>query len=315
LRSKGEIARHHGDYQAAFECCTAAIKMPAWNEVESFESLVDGANYAKKVEQFEVSQQLIDQAQQAVDQSKVSGIVLPQLYLGRLKQLQGDYDGAIREISAFYESTIATMAQYLDERVTLITAQLMEGVQHGELKTENAVLRTENSHLVSGFEQMTLLAKTDPLTGLFNRRALAEHFRLLQAEQRDLALMICDLDHFKSINDRFTHQVGDEVLKSVASILKNAIREGDIVSRIGGEEFVLLINANSSQQAQKLFSRIQTKLHAHDWSKLGTGLEVTMSAGIVVASQESRFDDLLGTADRLLYEAKRSGRNKVVISE
>ncbi len=157
----------------------------------------------------------------------------------------------------------------------------------------------------------------DALTGLYNRHYLAEVSNQLFAQadrqQRPLAVMMVDLDHFKKINDTYGHDVGDKVLSSVGALLAQDCRQGDVAARFGGEEFVILLpdctQAAAQQRAERLLSDLRELRPAN--------ISVTASIGVSAqgSSQIMGFDELFKMADEAVYEAKQSGRNKVVSKE
>jgi diguanylate cyclase (GGDEF)-like protein len=154
----------------------------------------------------------------------------------------------------------------------------------------------------------------DPLTGLFNRQALAaragEMLRQARTASAPLAVLIGDLDHFKRVNDRQGHHVGDAVLREVASALRANVRALDYVYRYGGEEFVILLPRTDEARALAVAERVRRVVAAAH----PAGLEMTMSIGVSVAGrQQIEFDDLLIAADRALYRAKVEGRNRVCL--
>ena len=153
------------------------------------------------------------------------------------------------------------------------------------------------------------LARRDPLTGLPNRRALAERFDAEHAHQRStgsaLALVLVDVDHFKRINDRFGHAEGDRVLQALAQAVAQGLRASDAVFRIGGEEFALLMPGADGPQA---LARVQA-LHASLGVRTPDGAAVTFSAGVAACADASAsLDALLHQADEALYRAKAAGR-------
>ncbi len=159
-------------------------------------------------------------------------------------------------------------------------------------------------------------ALTDPLTSLRNRRYADERLRqewtLAQRQEKNLALMLLDLDNFKSINDSLGHAGGDEVLRRVASVLRDFARHQDVPCRIGGDEFSILCPETDLQGVEVLAQRICARLAA---AETWTGLEHVISVSIGVASRDAQMqssDDLLQAADHALFEAKRQGRNQVV---
>ncbi len=165
---------------------------------------------------------------------------------------------------------------------------------------------------------LEILATTDGLTALLNRRhfkslACAEWARF-QRYGRPLSLMLLDIDKFKSVNDRFGHDVGDLVIKAVAHICQSTKRQPDVLARLGGEEFVLLLPETDETSAETAAERLRKSVQDHPLTLPdGTTLQVTISVGIADAALSmSSFEVLLKRADEALYEAKRSGRNKIV---
>lgn len=165
--------------------------------------------------------------------------------------------------------------------------------------------------------ELQLLARQDALTGLANRRAFDEAFQ--QGYQRakrnntDLCLALIDVDHFKQVNDQFSHAVGDEVLKRIASLLKQQSRSVDLVARWGGEEFVILLPESTLAAAAEMCERLRQKLEQLDFSELTPGLTMTVSIGLTT-NEKVELSQMLLSADRALYQAKHSGRNRLVIA-
>jgi diguanylate cyclase (GGDEF)-like protein len=163
------------------------------------------------------------------------------------------------------------------------------------------------------------LAAVDFLTGVYNRR----HFETLaraelarcQRYVRPLSVMMIDIDHFKTVNDHFGHAVGDRVLKSVADLCRAAKRETDIVARVGGEEFAIML-PETTKAATMQFAERLCRL-AHDCAVTANGKEIpiTISIGIAGASMRtSGIESLMRDADQALYQAKRSGRDRIAVA-
>jgi two-component system cell cycle response regulator len=162
------------------------------------------------------------------------------------------------------------------------------------------------------------MAVTDDMTGLYNRRYFDRHLGVMlgkaQGQERDMALMILDIDHFKSVNDNYGHDVGDTVLKEFAARLKRNIRGVDLACRFGGEEFVVLMPDTDYRQAEAIAERVRQSISERSFD-IGAQrqLSVTVSAGVTL--NEARSDtpeSLIKRADVALYRAKREGRNRVV---
>ncbi len=162
------------------------------------------------------------------------------------------------------------------------------------------------------------LAVTDPLTGLYNRRymenqtaALVEH---AINRGKSLALLALDVDHFKAVNDENGHPVGDRVLQELASRLKQSIRNIDMICRIGGEEFVIVLPNTDTEVATKIADRMRRSISGKpfDVGAKNGPLTVTVSIGVAaIESQSDTLETILKRADEALYSAKRGGRNRV----
>lgn len=157
---------------------------------------------------------------------------------------------------------------------------------------------------------------TDPLTGVFNRRAFITTAERLTARARRgrgaIALLLFDLDHFKRINDTYGHQAGDEILKLFCEAASTHLRPNDVFGRLGGEEFAVMLPETDVARARKVADRISAAFAASAQSLAHPGLQATVSAGIAGLEEDhASVADLLTAADRGLYKAKRMGRNRV----
>jgi diguanylate cyclase (GGDEF)-like protein len=155
-------------------------------------------------------------------------------------------------------------------------------------------------------------ATTDALTGLKNRGAIMERLRLMLDDvMRNGSVCLLDLDHFKRINDELGHAAGDEVLRKIAEVSLGAVRAGDVVGRIGGEEFLLVMPGAASDAAMMVAERLRMAIQLSGL-RHADGAPVTGSIGIATANVGDTPETLLARADGALYEAKRTGRNKIV---
>jgi diguanylate cyclase (GGDEF)-like protein len=154
----------------------------------------------------------------------------------------------------------------------------------------------------------------DALTQTLNRRAFERHAARLMDDPKGypLTIVACDLDHFKSINDRFGHAAGDAVLREFGQIVMKTIRTDDIVARMGGEEFVILLGKMDLSGACAVAERVRLALIDAQFDGVAASLRVTMSAGVAVYQEGDSLAVWLARADSLLYAAKRSGRNRTV---
>lgn len=156
----------------------------------------------------------------------------------------------------------------------------------------------------------------DPLTNLLNRRAFNESVQQLLSsdESRPVALVIADIDHFKKINDRWGHDMGDSVLRKLAQCLRQSTRRSDLVARFGGEEFVMLMPNTDTDTAHTIAQRIQNALAQGD-SVLPDAHKFTMSFGIAALEPQESMEQAMKRADIALYQAKKSGRNRICLHE
>jgi diguanylate cyclase (GGDEF)-like protein len=207
-----------------------------------------------------------------------------------------DVSRSLIEMNQSYESMVRRLEQLVAEKEELST----------KLQQANA--------------ELTRLASTDGLTGLPNKRSLeAAITRDLARADRDktwLSLLVVDVDHFKRVNDTFGHAVGDVVLQNVARILSKHLRAGDLAGRFGGEEFVLILPGSNMIGARIAAERIRKALEAHVVETEQGTLQVTASFGaaaICGPGCAGRRAELFSQADSALYEAKRTGRNRVVV--
>lgn len=160
-------------------------------------------------------------------------------------------------------------------------------------------------------------ASIDPLTGLFNRRGFSEATaRMIEREEkagRPVTVLIFDIDHFKSINDRFGHPTGDEILKMFSCVVTNSLRITDLVGRIGGEEFAALLPC-SAEEAVQVADRVREAFETCGVAIDDVPLETTVSIGVSGGPPGTELDVLLASADTALYRAKRGGRNRVDVA-
>jgi diguanylate cyclase (GGDEF)-like protein len=162
------------------------------------------------------------------------------------------------------------------------------------------------------------LAASDPLTGALSRRAILPLIeRSLRRSIRTgvpASVAMIDLDWFKSINDRFGHLAGDQVLRRVVERIRDCSRETDVIGRYGGEEFILLLPGADPHAGARLVERVRGAISTAEWSDIGPDLEVSVSCGIASIRPTDTLDDLLARADQALYEAKRGGRNQLRVA-
>ena len=183
-----------------------------------------------------------------------------------------------------------------------------------------AEVRRRTSEVQSLLEEVSFLAERDPLTGLYNRRIFTQrlHAEIARAQRtsQGFAVVSIDLDHFKRINDRHGHPMGDQVLCLLAGLIRDGVRAQDVAARMGGEEFALLLPATDAAGAMALAERLKTAFAEAEIPLAEGGvLTVTFSAGVAVWRADLDEASLLRDVDRALYRAKAAGRNRVLADD
>ncbi len=199
-----------------------------------------------------------------------------------------------------------TWQQVLEARVDELQARLATEV----LRAENAELRARADRLVDTVHQAHRQAHTDALTALLNRRGLAEALAAGAAGQGGVVAVL-DLDHFKQVNDRHTHLVGDAVLRECAVLMAEAALPTDLLVRLGGEEFLLWMAGTDTAEAALRLQALCERVRRHDWGRLSPGLTLSLSGGSALLGAGGVFEEALARADAALYRAKAAGRNRI----
>jgi diguanylate cyclase (GGDEF)-like protein len=221
-----------------------------------------------------------------------------------MRQLGGQVAGALADARAFED--LENYRRHLEERVAERT---------GELEKANA----EKERLIAMLRERSLRlereSQEDPLTGVANRRCfmqrLASELEVALAVGQPLSIAIADLDHFKVVNDELGHPVGDQALRQTAALMRSCCRHSDLVARIGGEEFALILPGMTRADATVFCETLRATVAAHEWREVHAELAVTISIGLAQWDGSAELDELVHTADAQLYRAKRAGRNQV----
>lgn len=216
----------------------------------------------------------------------------------RLFASQGEYRQAYEELCRYLEAF---------ERLVGSQRTVRAQVVHALYQVEQTAQE---------LDQFRELAWRDPLTGLHNRRRVDEELPVLVAraaqQDRPFSVALFDLDHFKQVNDRWSHQVGDAVLQRIAGLATAAVPEGATVARIGGEEFLVLLPDTDLDAAREVAERLHARVREHHWGDLVGRTPITISVGLASCDGSSRPAAVIARADGHLYAAKRSGRDRVV---
>jgi diguanylate cyclase (GGDEF)-like protein len=202
-------------------------------------------------------------------------------------------------------------AERLADELQVANAELEQRVRSRTTELADALQREQRLSA-----QLAELSVRDSLTGLHNRRHMDETvdqmFRYAMRSGDPLSVAIIDLDDFKPINDRYTHMVGDQVLKQAATIMAASIRGSDELVRMGGEEFALLMPGTSPAEAVTVCERMRVALEECDWSQITPGIVLTASFGVATTGTVREVPELIRSADEQLLKAKRGGKNRVL---
>ena len=215
---------------------------------------------------------------------------------------------------------IAAAHEGLDQPREALAAYKCARALEQKLTDSSAVASLEKHEMRTGMARVTAelskLADEDALTGLANRRAAERALRIALEgpNPAPLALLFIDIDHFKAINDRFGHGMGDRVLRECAQLMRQGSRSQDVAARWGGEEFLLILVGADAARAGEIAERLRSTVERFDWTALDRSLGVTLSIGLASSGETKGADatTLFALADSRVYAAKAAGRNRVV---
>jgi diguanylate cyclase (GGDEF)-like protein len=336
LRDIGRVHERRGELDSALACYQASLATTRAVGARVFEAETLIRLGALRVRMGESDEGLAD-LHAGLEMVSAMG-ARPQVYaaheaLTEVYEARGELDRALHHNRAFHTAWRDVFNAETNARVksVLVRAEVQQAQREAE------ILRQKNEELTAAYdrvrdadeEKARLLARLreqavelerqtreDALTGLSNRRHLdaqlsVEWERALRFG-RAMTVAMVDIDHFKDVNDRFSHAVGDQVLRTVARILRENTRGVDVVARYGGEEFCLILVETRSDEGARLCDRLRALIAGHDWSAVRPGLAVTVSIGVAGLHEGADAPDtLLAAADLRLYAAKHAGRNRV----
>jgi diguanylate cyclase (GGDEF)-like protein len=230
--------------------------------------------------------------------------VYSQADLHLMRQLAQQVAPAVADARAFED--LEDYRKRLEDRVAERTHELEKA-------------NSEKERLIAAMRERSLRlereSQEDPLTGLANRRhfaqRLAAEMEVALAVRQPLSVAVADLDHFKIINDRLGHAIGDKALNEIAALMRGVCRPSDLVARIGGEEFALILPGMSQDAAFAFCERLREVVERHEWRRIQPDLNVTLSIGLSQWDGTADVTEVLQAADIQLYRAKRAGRNQV----
>ncbi|MFI5843158.1 diguanylate cyclase [Catenuloplanes sp. NPDC051500] len=272
--------------------------------------------------EFEEAERVITYAAEAAPATDSDAIPTALITLAEIQYRDGDWAGGLRTLdrcraiaarNGVADTAVAALRQIAVGQAGLgdFEAAYHTMVEFHDAWTER---RSQQSELVARFahaqfavEEFRALAERDPLTGLPNRRGFDAGLQAALAAAEPVCVALLDLDHFKQVNDTYSHAVGDDVLRSVADLL-GAIP--GVAGRQGGEEFVLMLRSGLDD-AVRACETLRHTVEAHAWAGIAAGLTVTASIGVTELRPGEEPAEAIGRADALLYAAKREGRNRV----
>ena len=227
----------------------------------------------------------------------------------------GDTKAALATMRRFHALHVANAAERASMRIRALVVQY----QTDQAKAAAASQTQRAERLAHEAAEATRASLQDGLTGIANRRRFDEAVSRQGATglAAHMGIALIDIDHFKQVNDRFSHAIGDAVLCRVAAVMAACCRHDDLLARYGGEEFVLLLRGIDTAAAAASCERTRAAVEAEPWASIAPGLAVTISIGCATAAQvgDAGIGALLALADQRLYAAKNAGRNRVVCGD
>lgn len=238
-----------------------------------------------------------------------------------LKSSNEDFGGSFEATSSQIANT--SDPQELKKLVAGMVSQTQKMMS--ENKTLESKLEKSSSTMQELKQEMETVRKeafTDGLTGIANRKKFDQEVEIMakEAQENDqtLSLVICDIDHFKSFNDTYGHQIGDQVLRLVARVLHDGVKGRDLPCRYGGEEFVIILPDTETENAKKVADVLRNAVKSKEIRNRATGetlTPVTISMGVAQLDSEETIKEWIERADKALYRAKKLGRDRVEIAK
>jgi diguanylate cyclase (GGDEF)-like protein len=236
-------------------------------------------------------------------------------YLSEAYERKGDYRQALQFYQRFHATYVKMSAENAQRRARLAEIRYesdkLRSIADSESRRAHEMAQSYDA-LKQKSDELAEAAFKDPLTGLFNRRRLEAVLAEFHAAGHAYAIAMIDIDHFKKINDGFSHMIGDQVLREIGGLIHSAVRGEDLAVRFGGEEFALLLKGASPVLGHDVCNRLREAVAAWSWDGIAQGLTVTASIGIAASTETTGPEQLLKLADERLYAAKTGGRNNVV---
>ncbi|MBE9607776.1 GGDEF domain-containing protein [Chitinilyticum piscinae] len=243
--------------------------------------------------------------------------------LYQLYEARADYIRAVMHHVGYHTHFMALAQQDSSRRLQSLSVRRLANVEMRlrllDSEMEINQLRKQTDDGLRRMQWLESAAYRDTLTGAFNRRAMDERLPELIRQARlagvPFSALLLDFDHFKQINDRYSHFVGDKVLQQGARVFLELCRDSDLLVRFGGEEFLLFLPGAPLEIARKIGERICNRIPGEDWQSIQDGLRVTLSVGVGELGLDEQVPDWLLRIDQALYRAKAEGRNRVYLAE
>ena len=187
--------------------------------------------------------------------------------------------------------------------------------RHQRLTAQLKTVEAEAQQTMARVEEERLRSRIDPLTKLPNRTAynerIGQELEKFRTYERPLSVAVCDIDHFKKVNDTYGHLAGDKALRLLASVFIDSLRNSDFVARYGGEEFIILMPSTPCEEAARVLDKLRAAIAASPFNFKSVPVPITISMGVTEAGLADTAEELFSKADNLLYQAKKQGRNRL----
>lgn len=319
---RGQIYAARGQWQDALALMQQALELSKmhrliWNEALAV--LETGRihfilnNLPAAREQLEVARGLAGQITSTLFEMQAEEL------LYSISKQEQDYPAALHHHRRYTELTLALIDTQNRHQIDPTTRRRMRRMENelalAQSEEENSSLLARLHLHEEHIQALKVEAETDPLTGVYNRRALEERLdrELYRASQthRPLSILMLDIDHFKQVNDLHSHLTGDAVLRTLAGIVQTCCRQDEFITRYGGEEFTILLPGATVETARQVAERIRLSIAQHDWTSIKPELgTITVSIGVTERHEGDSAHDLLARVDHFLYQAKEQGRNR-----
>lgn len=317
LRITREIGDRYVEASTLLGMGGVFLKQGSFNRgMEHLQMALDVASSIDSAELVSRAHQLLARAHEAEGKWEQALVHFKAFHERREKMMNEDTERKTRGFMIQFE---VETAQKEKEIYRLKNVELVE--LNNDLKALTQSLQEVNEEKTRLLEELrhkadllSQQAKVDSLTGLWNRRhvdvELENEFNRARRFKHPLTVVMADIDHFKRINDNYSHLLGDEVLRTVSQLIRTTCRTIDVVSRYGGEEFLLYLPETSADRGRIACEKVRKAIEEYPWQELDPGLKVTISLGLSGNLDVSSYEKMISEADERLYEAKNSGRNR-----